>query len=433
MNRGRIIIFIVFLVLLATLVWMIFGGRQSSWRVTYRASDKGPYGTFLFRNLLEASTDSGKFSELNTYLDKSLPVNDPWDAEGDEPASDNYFFTGRHLYLTPAETAQLIDFVWEGNIAFIFTEDLPLGLLENIQTGYDTISGETIVPVLPWIQHTTMLDTAKLIIRHPYLEVRRDFIFNNGYGPATGFWNYFIERPVEDANEMKTLRLGELDKYGPDILAIQHGYGLFIFHLNPITHTNYFLREPGGKAYTEALLAHAGSGKSYWDEFSHVPKPISQQYNGNGSAVQDGPLYFLLRNEALRWALFSLLGGVLLFLFFRGKRQQRVIPVIPPHENTSLEFVKTIADLYFQQNRPLNLALLKRKHFLFFVRNRYNVSLQQEESELARDIARRSGTPEESMLRILELGRIASAVSEASEELLKEYHSLLEEFYKTCK
>ena len=50
-------------------------------------------------------------------------------------------------------------------------------------------------------------------------------------------------------------------------------------------------------------------------------------------------------------------------MVFEMKRKQRIIPVINPLANTTLEFVGTIGDLYYQSAEHKNIAE-KRIHFL---------------------------------------------------------------------
>ncbi len=58
---------------------------------------------------------------------------------------------------------------------------------------------------------------------------------------------------------------------------------------------------------------------------------------------------FIFSEPALKTAWYLFLGGMLLFIFFNVKRKQRVVPIIVPLENTTIEFTKTIGNLYFQE------------------------------------------------------------------------------------
>ena len=59
---------------------------------------------------------------------------------------------------------------------------------------------------------------------------------------------------------------------------------------------------------------------------------------------------------------------------FEGKRKQRVIPVIKPLQNTSLEFVETVGMLYYQKGTNIDIARKKIQFFLDNIRTRYNIA-----------------------------------------------------------
>jgi hypothetical protein len=49
------------------------------------------------------------------------------------------------------------------------------------------------------------------------------------------------------------------------------------------------------------------------------------------------PMRFILNNPPLRYAWYLLLLGLLIFVLFNAKRKQRIVPVIEPLKNTSLD------------------------------------------------------------------------------------------------
>ena len=75
----------------------------------------------------------------------------------------------------------------------------------------------------------------------------------------------------------------------------------------------------------------------------------------------------------LAWSMWILLSLFALIYLLGTKRRQRLIPVIPPLKNSSLDFVKTIGQLYYQKRDHRNLALKISTHFLDYIRTRYNI------------------------------------------------------------
>ena len=79
--------------------------------------------------------------------------------------------------------------------------------------------------------------------------------------------------------------------------------------------------------------------------------------------VQYSPFRELIKRPPLRWALYLLMLGVILLMVTTARRRQRVIPIITPPLNKSLEFVRLIGTLYYQR---CTHAELVRKKFTFF-------------------------------------------------------------------
>ena len=69
--------------------------------------------------------------------------------------------------------------------------------------------------------------------------------------------------------------------------------------------------------------------------------------------------------------------------------------MLPPPENTSLEFVETIGRLYFQQKNHSDLAKKKIIFFKEFLRTSFYIGTSQLNQESAKKVSMRSGIPED--------------------------------------
>jgi hypothetical protein len=123
----------------------------------------------------------------------------------------------------------------------------------------------------------------------------------------------------------------------------------------------------------------------------------------------------------------------LLYLIFRAKRRQRVIPVLEKNANTSLEFIGTIGRLFFINNNHRQLAAQKMRLFLIFVRERYHLPTKELNEQFTKGLAVRSNVPEEHILKILNLNRNIDNSGFLSEDTLVDFHRLMERFYRQCK
>lgn len=64
----------------------------------------------------------------------------------------------------------------------------------------------------------------------------------------------------------------------------------------------------------------------------------------------------------------------ILFVIFNAKRRQRIIKIINPLQNTTLNFVKTVSNLYYETQDHKNLVDKKITYFLEHIRTTYNIN-----------------------------------------------------------
>jgi hypothetical protein len=121
----------------------------------------------------------------------------------------------------------------------------------------------------------------------------------------------------------------------------------------------------------------------------------------------------------------------LLYLVFRAKRQQRVIPVLEPNRNTSLEFLNMIGRLYFLQNNHRQLALQQISMLKQHIRRRYDIKELSEET--APTLAQRSGVEEAHLKRLMTFDRNIQTSTFMSGKTLSDFHQLIEYFYQNSK
>src|SRR5579871_5141807 len=85
-------------------------------------------------------------------------------------------------------------------------------------------------------------------------------------------------------------------------------------------------------------------------------------------------LCVLFLNRYLKWAYRIALITVIIFVFFEIKRRQRIIPVIEPLRNSTLDFVRTVGGVYFHQHNNKNIAEKKIQYFFEFIRSHFYLS-----------------------------------------------------------
>jgi hypothetical protein len=175
------------------------------------------------------------------------------------------------------------------------------------------------------------------------------------------------------------------------------------------------------KEYTAKALSYIPGGvtKIYWDEFYKL-----------GSAAATTPLRFFLSNEFLLWALRLSVIALVLYILFEMKRRQRVIPVITPLRNSTLEFVKTVSNVYFNQKDNNSIANKKINHFLEFIRNRFYLSTQQLNEDFITQLSRKSGVARANIDDIFRLINDSNAGYAVNDKYLLTLNQQIDNFYK---
>lgn len=141
----------------------------------------------------------------------------------------------------------------------------------------------------------------------------------------------------------------------PVAASVPYGKGEVIFVSSPLLFTNFGMLEGNTSEYIFRLMSTMADVPVYRTE-AYMKTDAMQD-------VQYSPFRELIKRPPLRWALYLLLLGVILLMGTTARRRQRVIPMISPPLNKSLEFVRLIGTLYYQR---CSHAELVRKKFTFF-------------------------------------------------------------------
>jgi len=159
-------------------------------------------------------------------------------------------------------------------------------------------------------------------------------------------------------------------------------------------------------AYAEQTLSLLPTAKTWWTSYYQLGRLESQT-----------PLRFILNNESLRWAYYMVVIGSVLFLLVESKRKQRMIPILLPLANTTLDFVKTIGNMYLQANDHKAIAEKKIAFFLDQVRSNYYLSLETGDAFVEK-VAKKSGNSLESAQRLFALIKVIQSSTRISEQML---------------
>ncbi len=425
-KRPFIIFGIAAVLILTFFIYFSNKSDRYSWDENYRESNKSPYGTFVVYNLLQRYSTDHMLADISKSIPDDLPAM-PIDSVA---APANYVFIGEGLYLDSTSTQHLLDFVKSGNVAFISSKSIPYVLMDSMLT--IPCTGQM------WYDYSAFEDTSvttNLIhkdLKDPY-SFKFEFLYRSK--PQPYYWQYIDSAYFCKANYLFT-RLGEINGQFANFAKMSYGDGAFYLHTTPIAFSNIQLLRKEGLSYANKIFSHLGEGPIFWDKISRVDEEISRRrnqmatYDKNIRLDHEGPLSYILKQQSLAWAWYLALATGFLYLFFRAKRTQRIIPVLDVNANTSLEFISTIGRLYFLQNDHKKLCLQKMKLFLSYVRERYNMPAKQIDENFVKSLSLRSEVPEKTIGKIALMYQNINNSSFVSEKTMIDFHLEMEKFYK---
>ncbi|MEM1321463.1 MAG: DUF4350 domain-containing protein [Bacteroidota bacterium] len=414
------------ILLLAFFIFFGSKNKKYNWTETYREKTKDPYGTYIIHELLKNYNPDGRFEDIRESVRRELPTST------NEPAS--YVFIGEGLYLDTSDVNRLLAFVDNGNTAFISSKSIPYDLMYYIYPetcddnfyweDYDIVDDTTVTMELvhPQFETSQSLDIA-------YLDRNRVRRYEWAYIDSV----FFCEEPFSPAE------LGYFDGEYINFCSFKHGKGTVYLHTTPLAFTNIRLLEKEGKDYAAQVLSHLEKGPIYWDNYSRIDEEVSRRRNqsssgsGGSRLSTEGPLKYVLSQPPLAWAWYLTLALTLFYLLFRTKRRQRVIPVLEPNANTSMEFISTIGSLYFLRNDHKKLSRQKMKLFLAYIRERYHLPTNQLNDEFVNRLVAHSEVPKSVIEQILLYYKNIKNAASVTEKTLIDFHIEMDKFYKNCK
>ena len=121
--------------------------------------------------------------------------------------------------------------------------------------------------------------------------------------------------------------------------------------------------------------------------------------------------------------------SIIFFILFNTKRKQRIIPVIKPLQNTTIDFTQTIGNLYFQQNNHTDIVQRKIIFFLEKIRNDYLIDTQNLNDDFIEKLTFKSGKKYgEVKLLINTVLKLNSKYTCTEDDLLR-LNQLIEKFF----
>ena len=424
-NNKAVTILLIGLGLLALFFIIQFNDRKQSWREHYSESKKDPYTLFLTAKILKDYYPDHQFFPVKKNFLKTLHKT--------KYADGNYMFFGEQFFISEKGVDSLLAFIEKGNNAFIATKKLPYPLILRL------FEGNSFCGIQDYQREEPIVDSlVSLNLIHPNLKLPAGNSLKTmgKYEAESHRWNFIPTQFVCDSGIHAT---GTINDQFINFGYLPYGKGRVYFHTNPIAFTNYFMVRETGKMYLDGIMAHLADDNIYYEIAARSPiieRDSNQANNRNRRSPNfgnQGPLTYILSQPSLATAWYLLMSMGFLFLIFRSKRKQRIIPIVAKNENTSLIFIQNISNLYFQQGNNKQLCLQKFIHFQDFIRTKYGLNFKKNTINFSTRLSQKSGIDQAKIQEILTIHDNINNSTFLSDNTLTKFHMAINHFYQNCK
>lgn len=390
----RHIIFLV-VTIIAYILFEIYAPKPINWQPTFSKNDKIPFGQYVLYNLLNDSLLQKNIEENEISFFQFLK----------QPNTRNCNYLIFNQVFTPSKTelAEFLSFVDSGGNLFIAASKISGELLDTV--------GCKATMSFPEI-FTADSGFFKLNFTAQKLKTDSAYIFSKGIDNL-----YF-----KDLNKQPDIEILATCNNQPDFIRKKIGKGYLYLHLHPFAFTNFAVLENNNYEYVFKCLSYLPYKKTFWDEY-HKP----------GQAASGTPIIEILKRDSLRWAWFLMLLGVSLYVVFKTKREQRIIPIINPPKNTSLDFINTVARLYFNSKDNKDIVIKRFTYFNEYLFVRFGKRLNINNAENNNELSKKAGTDIELLTVYVSKYKQLIGQPVVSDVELIEYNKLLEKLYSLCR
>lgn len=386
-----------FMLLVFAIEWQM--PKKFVWSPTYHHTDHQPFGCAVFDSLLSTTFHKGYFLSDQTFYQlwerDSLLRSDSL-SKTDSLLKRAFLVVADQLLLSDLDVESVLKIADRGHTVVLVGNSFGKNIEDtlafkcwstrsNIQAFKQTFASHVTRDSITWSDYS-----------RGYSKQRYRF---NGYLCGSFFKGFDsipsrvlatkdLTEDVQFFNPSDTLKTSSVYRnYHPAMAFVrQYGEGRLIFVSTPLLFTNYGILDREGRYYISRILS----------ELKDLPVSRLETYNPQLAEGQS-PFSFLLSKPPLRTALYLTMLGIILFMFFTAKRKQRIIPVISPPVNRSVEFVELIGSLYFRKQDHADLVKKKYTYLAEELRRTIRVDIDNADQDLQniKTISQKTGIGEE--------------------------------------
>ena len=384
MKDLKIYIFLASALLVVYLMAQYNKPKDTDWTVTLSNNDKIPFGTYILYNRIN---DIFPGAKVKTFRE---PV---YNVIADENIENGtYIIIGDDIDIDTNDYVQLKKYIEKGNDVFIAA---------------NTFSGELSKTLKVYTENDSASATRIGFINNQW----KDNLYDVDKYSSNGYF--------ADFDTSKAVVLGNNQYHHYNYIRFPMGKGNLYLNANPQMFTNYSLLQDMGAAYSSIALSYVKNSKNlYWD-----------QYYTLGREGAESPMRVFLQNNSLRWAFYIAIFSLLVFVLYEMKRRQRIIPIIPPLNNTTVEFAGIVGQVYYEQRNNGNIAQKKAAYFLEHIRSTYNIRTQVFDEEFITTLSQKSGAKPELVKELANQITQVNMTSQISDNELIDLNRNIEQFY----
>lgn len=394
MSRRLLILLLIYAGII--LIYAAIKPAELDWTESFSRHDKIPFGTYILHEEL------GQLFDV-PVAESEVPFYNLDSAGWGRRAA--YFSVNRHFYADKLDVEKLLDFVESGNVAMISAFNFPQILLDTLDL--------TLAEHYPYGWQST--DWRYPVAVDAKLRESPDSVWQLALSGA--HYYFLLDTSARKAGAQV---FGTIDAGENAFVVYPFGSGTLMLHSFPFAFTNFHMLKETDYFYASGVLSHIPRDYHVvWDEY----------YKGQPH-TSSNPFVVLARHTSFRWAYWVLVAGTVIFIIFTARRKQRPIPVIRPPRNASLDFVRTLGDLYYQTGNHTDLARKKLRYFADQLRTTYRLDPGNFTVDDALDVARRTGKDRKQTTELFEVIRGISETSRVQPEQLKALQRHLDHFYE---
>ena len=326
-----------FIAVLFVMLLQLYFPNPINWNKNFNTQNKDPYGLYVFNQELPNLLKDQKLSKTSLspyeYFSDSLqsPINET-----------TFLIVQNNNAFDKSSGIKLLEKVKEGADLVISLENYYYTfsnfILDSLEVNYYNEK----VNQLYFVHENFSKDTLEIKDAYNYI--------------------YTVKHPE---NHQVLAKM----EHNPVFISTKYGKGTIYLSSTPILLTNYYLlnEKKDFSKFTEAFTSVIKKKNVIWFD----------EYHDLNAQIQNQSIFkVLFKHKSLRFAWYTLIIGLILFVFFYGKRKQRIIPIVEPLKNTTIEYIETVGNLYYQENNHTQLLDKQIKYALNQIRVEWHITTQ---------------------------------------------------------